>query len=166
MFSISSQNGYCGAHRAAFLDEMVKLVPKDIAEFGKRLDKISEISDGEMVMTFQDGSTATADAIIGCDGIKSRVRQLIIGEHHPSAYPTYTHKYAYRGLIPMEKAVEVVGEERAQNATLRVSSCPNCRLARQMLTVLPSDGPRRLYIDLSCQSRQHCQSCHLPYRRQ
>jgi salicylate hydroxylase len=73
-----------------------------------------------MVMNFLDGTTAEADCVIGCDGIKSRVRQILFGKDHPSARPVYTHKYAYRGLIPMEKAVVAVGEERAQNACMHV----------------------------------------------
>jgi salicylate hydroxylase len=72
-------------------------------------------------MSFADGTTASADAVIGCDGIKSRVRQLVVGLDHPSAHPTYSYKYAYRGMVPMEKAVEAVGEEKARNATMHVS---------------------------------------------
>jgi hypothetical protein len=33
----------------------------------------------------------------------------------------FNNKYAYRGLVPMEKAIEAVGEERAQNACMHVS---------------------------------------------
>ena len=119
-FTICNSLGQNGVHRAAFLDEMVKLVPKSIAKFGKRLDTITEGEDQKMVMKFLDGTTAEADCVIGCDGIKSRVRQILFGKDHPSARPVYTHKYAYRGLIPMEKAIAAVGEERAQNACMHV----------------------------------------------
>lgn len=121
-FTISNSLGQNGVHRAHFLDAMVKLMPKDIAKFGKRLSDISEASSGKLVMKFEDGSTAEADAIVGCDGIKSRVRQIMVGADHPSAKPSYTHKYAYRGLVPMEQAIEAVGEERAQNACMHVST--------------------------------------------
>lgn len=120
-FTITNSLGQNGVHRARFLDEMVKLIPEGIAKFGKRLDDITTKDDGKLLMKFLDGTTAEADVVVGCDGIKSRVRQLIVGVDHPSAYPTYTHKYAYRGLIPMEKAVEVLGEERAKNACMHVS---------------------------------------------
>lgn len=123
-FTISTSNGQAGVHRAHFLDAMIPLMPQDIAVFGKKLDDISETSGGRLVMHFHDGSTAEADAVIGTDGIKSRVRQLMFGEDHPCARPTYTHKYAYRGLVPMDKAVEAVGEERAQNACMHVSEAP------------------------------------------
>lgn len=50
--------------------------------------------------------------VIGCDGIRSRVRQLILGEDHPASHPGYTHKYAFRGLIPMEKAKAALGDDK------------------------------------------------------
>ena len=100
---------------------MVELLPAGIAQFGKRLQSIDETKNGLMEMTFTDGSTATADAILGCDGIKSRVRQIMFGENHPCAHPTYTHKYAYRALVPMEDAVAAMGEEKAMNSCMHVS---------------------------------------------
>lgn len=121
-FTISSNLGQNGVHRAHFLDEAVKLIPNQLARFGKRLQNISEDRNGRLVMHFDDGTVAEADAIIGCDGIKSRVRQTIVGPDHPSARPVYTHKYAFRGLIPMEDACAAVGEERAQNACMYVSA--------------------------------------------
>ncbi|KIX92833.1 uncharacterized protein Z520_11496 [Fonsecaea multimorphosa CBS 102226] len=120
-FSIKNSLGQNGVHRAHYLDEMVKLVPKGIARFGKRLVNITENeSTGRLVMDFEDGSTAEADAVIGCDGIKSRVRQIIVGKDHPSSKPSYTHKYAYRGLVQMEDAIKAVGEELAVNSCMHM----------------------------------------------
>ena len=53
--------------------------------------------------------------------IKSRTRGLVVGETSPAAKCGYSHKYAYRGLIPMERAIEALGEERAVNACMWVS---------------------------------------------
>jgi salicylate hydroxylase len=78
-FTILSEVGMNGVHRAAFLDEMVKLVEGEgIAQFGKRLEEIEEGSNGKLSMKFKDGTTAVADAVIGCDGIKSRVRHILV----------------------------------------------------------------------------------------
>ena len=120
-FSISNNLGQRGVHRANFLDELVKLVPHGTARFDKHLTGITEHADGRLVMTFRDGSTAQADAIIGCDGIKSRVREFLF----PASTPSYTHKYAYRGLIPMDKAIDAIGAEKAQNACMHVSADTN-----------------------------------------
>ncbi|PWY82488.1 salicylate hydroxylase [Aspergillus eucalypticola CBS 122712] len=120
-FTISNSLGQNGVHRAHFLDEMIKLVPKEISRFNKHLDDIHErISDGKLILKFADGSEDEADLVIGCDGIKSQVRQIIVGADHPSAKPSYTHKYAYRGLVPMDKAVEAIGEELASNSCMHM----------------------------------------------
>lgn len=121
-FTISNSLGQNGVHRASFLAELVKLLPDEIASFGKRLENITETGSGKLRMDFADGTSAEADAIIGCDGIKSRVRRAIVGDSHPSAVPAFTHKYAYRGLVPMGEAIKAIGEERAQNACMHVSN--------------------------------------------
>lgn len=121
-FTISNSIGQTGVHRAHFLDELIKLIPGDIARFNKRLEQIVERGgDGRLVMQFADGSEDETDLIIGCDGIKSRVRQILVGEDHPAANPSYTQKYAYRGLVPMDKAIEAIGEELASNSCMHVS---------------------------------------------
>ncbi|VUC32117.1 unnamed protein product [Clonostachys rosea] len=113
-FPISNSLGQRGVHRAEFLDQLVKLIPQHVARFNKVLTSITTAASGKLVMAFGDGTTAEADAIIGCDGIKSRVRQ----ELFPTCKPSYSHKYAYRGLIPMKQAIDAVGNENAQNACM------------------------------------------------
>ncbi|KIX01231.1 uncharacterized protein Z518_08956 [Rhinocladiella mackenziei CBS 650.93] len=125
-FSICNNLGQNAVHRARFLDEIVKLVPREISRFGKKLVNITESQNRRMVMYFEDGTTAEADAVIGCDGIKSRMRQLIVGPNHPSAQPVYTHKYAYRGLAPMNDVIAAIGEELSLNACMHLG--PNAHV--------------------------------------
>ncbi|KAI1623077.1 salicylate hydroxylase [Exophiala viscosa] len=120
LFTITNSIGQNGVHRARYLDEMVHLLPTEIARFGKRLKNIEQNDSGRLVMQFEDGTTAEADGVIGCDGIKSTVRQIIVGSDHPSAHPVYTYKYAYRALATMEQAIEAVGEEVAQNSCMHM----------------------------------------------
>ncbi|KAF6814543.1 salicylate 1-monooxygenase SalA [Colletotrichum plurivorum] len=112
--------GIRGCHRAHFLDKLLKLVPESITRFNKQLDRVEEPEGprGRLRMVFRDGSTAEADAVVGADGIKSHTRGIIVGHDHPSAKPVYTHKYCYRGLLPMEQAVEIIGRERAFGSNL------------------------------------------------
>lgn len=141
MFSIyKDEQGTDGCHRAHFLDECVKLLPTDIIHFGKSLDTVVEGEKG-LVLKFRDGSTATADAVIGCDGIKSRVRELILGEDNPQAKPTYTHVYAYRSLIPVDKAIEALGEETAMRQIMHVSKEQGTRTLE-----LTMRAPRRVQM--------------------
>ena len=94
LFDLTNSLGQNAVHRAHFLDELVKLVPDGSAEFGKRLESIDEdASNGRLKLAFHDGSSAEADAVIGCDGIKSRVRAILYGEDHPSTHPVYCLLY-------------------------------------------------------------------------
>ncbi|KAG5979472.1 hypothetical protein E4U43_006888, partial [Claviceps pusilla] len=120
VFSISSNLGQNAVHRARFLDELIKLLPEHVAHFGKRLDRYTQDGRGRLHLCFTDGSEYEADVLLACDGIKSKVRQLLFGAHHPCAHPSYTHKYAYRALVPMQDAIETLGEEKAQNAAMHM----------------------------------------------
>ncbi|KAF2229979.1 FAD/NAD(P)-binding domain-containing protein [Viridothelium virens] len=101
-------------HRAAFLDELVKLIPDGMCSFRKTLEDITEQSSSDPVtLHFSDGTTARADIVIGCDGVKSRTRTLLFGAE--KAAPQFTNQYAYRSLVPMELAVKAMGPLLAQN---------------------------------------------------
>lgn len=66
--------------------------------------------------------------VIGCDGINSKMRSLIFGLE--CARPTYTHKFAYRGLIPSEEVRRLLGQDKASGRYIHmgngahVLSCP------------------------------------------
>ncbi|KAH7104867.1 hypothetical protein BKA62DRAFT_816100 [Auriculariales sp. MPI-PUGE-AT-0066] len=85
-------------HRAHFLDELVKLLPNGIAHLGKLRRSTS--------------------AVVGSDGIKSRTRRIVLGEDNPAARARFSGKYAYRGLIPMQQAVDLLGDELARNSQM------------------------------------------------
>lgn len=106
-----------GVHRAHFLDELLKLIPESTSKLGKRLVDITSATDGsqDVVLHFADGTTAQHSAVVGCDGIKSKSREILLG---PGYKAVFSGKYAYRGLIPMDKAVKMLGEEVAQNAQM------------------------------------------------
>jgi salicylate hydroxylase len=114
---IAADIGQASVHRAHFLDELVKLIPEGVAKFGKRVQEVERKGE-KMQMTFCDGTTAYADAVVGCDGIKSRTRQIVLGEDHPAANAVYSGWYAYRGLIPMEKAALALGDDLARNSQI------------------------------------------------
>jgi salicylate hydroxylase len=120
MFNIYRTGRAQGCHRAHFLDECVKLIPKNVTHFRKQLDTVIDQGEKGLVLQFSDGSSATADAVVGCDGIRSRVRQLILGEDNPESYPQYSHAYAYRGLLPIDKAVEAMGKDTAMSRVIHV----------------------------------------------
>ncbi|KAI1088397.1 FAD/NAD(P)-binding domain-containing protein [Rostrohypoxylon terebratum] len=105
-------DAFKGGRRSDFLDEWSKLVSKDNVKYNKELKFLVHKDDGKVMLQFKDGSVEEADVVIGCDGIHSRVRRLILGDTNPASYACYTNKYCFRALAPMEKARAVLGAER------------------------------------------------------
>lgn len=101
-------------HRAHFIEELVKFLPKNVAEMKKRVVSIEQPAGEQVRIVFADGTDARADAVIGADGIRSACRAFVVGDD-PALQPHFTNAYAYRGLIPMDEAVAELGEEKARN---------------------------------------------------
>lgn len=112
-----------GLGRIALMEALVSLLPKSVRiVFDKKVREIfhhQDSSEGQVKISFADDTEAFADAVVGCDGIHSICRSLVIGDNHESFRPTYTGRYGFRAIIPMDQAVEAVGPE-AQNRRLIV----------------------------------------------
>ncbi|KUJ19371.1 FAD/NAD(P)-binding domain-containing protein, partial [Mollisia scopiformis] len=111
---IETKGGFvhCGASRSQFLDEIVALIPKSVkTEFRKKVvDVYEDEGSGKMKVKFHDGMEIEADGVVGCDGIRSACRKIMLGSGDESANAVYSGKYAYRKVVDMEKAVEVAGK--------------------------------------------------------
>jgi salicylate hydroxylase len=95
---------YGSASRSKFLGRLVEMLPGDVVVDVEALE-------GEGVrMRFEDGSEAWADAVVGCDGIRSRCRRLLLGDDDLGADAVYSGKYAYRKVLSMKTAIAAVGE--------------------------------------------------------
>ncbi|KAI0449834.1 hypothetical protein F5B21DRAFT_28658 [Xylaria acuta] len=108
-------DAFQGGRRSEFLEAWSTLIPSAKAKFGKEIESVLQRDDGKVTLKFRDGGLDEADIVIGCDGIRSRVRQLMFGEANPASYPRYTTKFCFRALIPMDKAREVLGKTRTLN---------------------------------------------------
>lgn len=105
-------------HRAHFLDIFIDRLPKYAANLGKRLQRYSQVETGPIKLTFTDGSKATCDVLVGCDGIKSVVRRLMCQEMAEKGQPemlkyiepVWTGEVTYRALIPASRLPEKNGE--------------------------------------------------------
>jgi salicylate hydroxylase len=101
--------------RASFLLEMVKLLPEGCVTFGKTLREVEE-TNGHAILRFADGTSTDADVVVGCDGIRSKVRESLLGKDHEAGKPVFVGVYLYRGVVKMESAIAAVGEYFAQNS--------------------------------------------------
>lgn len=113
----AGDTGCSTIRRSHFLDEMVALVPSENVTFRKKVVEVEELADG-VRLHFADGGTADASGAVGCDGVKSKLRQIVLGAEDAAAHPVFAGTYAYRGLIPMEKAVALLGDELARNGVM------------------------------------------------
>ncbi|KAL4945595.1 hypothetical protein BDV06DRAFT_219131 [Aspergillus oleicola] len=120
----AGERGFEGCHRAEFLGGVLKHLEgygssDGVVKFERRIESYAlpdeEDRDGKVKLIFSDGSTAEADVVIGCDGIKSSIRAHLFGRTNPISHPGYTHKIAYRGLIPMPLAKCKLGTYLATN---------------------------------------------------
>ncbi len=117
-------------HRAHFVDALVEHLPNDIAHFGKRLTSYSQSGQsGPIALQFADGSSASCDILVGCDGIKSAVRHSMmekkvaegLPEFSKYAEPVWTGTIAYRVLVPVDRLPSFVLEKPALKKPLLVS---------------------------------------------
>ena len=144
MLMMSSSVGTAGFHRAQLLDVLAAHLDEKCVttHFSKRLTTYSqpEGANSPVQMTFTDGSTATADILIGCDGIKSAVRRTMLelaaskfevtgvaedralaGRLRDSIEPIWSGWSAYRGVVPREKIESVHPHTRALSRPVVVS---------------------------------------------
>jgi salicylate hydroxylase len=77
------------------------------------------VSKGDAILQFADGTTAQHNAVFGCDGIKSRVRHVALGKSESTA-AVFSGKYAYRGLVPMDKAIEILDEDEPKTPQMHL----------------------------------------------
>ncbi|KAJ4392795.1 hypothetical protein N0V85_006827 [Neurospora sp. IMI 360204] len=119
------EDGFLGCKRSEVLEEWGKLVPPSKIQFNKTVETVLEQRDkgynsdagGKILLMFTDGTFASVDLVIGCDGVRSRLRQHVQSHLDPSsiqhvAKESYTHKFCYRALVPMSRAVQAVGQYR------------------------------------------------------
>ena len=140
-------------HRAEMVDVLVRNLPASCTvHTSKRLVKYTD-SGMSYTLHFADGTKATADVIIGADGIKSKTRAAMYDYAHQrecakktsarreecercgKATPKWTGTIAYRYLIPAEKLREIAPRHHALECVSPLSV---------------SDDP--LFVDVSCES--------------
>ena len=88
-----------GIHRADLLALLSGQLPPGTVNTGHRAVGVSR-DDKAVTVTFANGATATADVVIGADGIHSVVQGFVVAP----AEPVFSGVVAYRGLIPRPDA--------------------------------------------------------------
>jgi len=86
---------YLLLHRGDLHAAILSAVPADSIRFNKKLSDIDRGGAG-ITLRFADGSRATVDAVVGADGVHSRVREILLGPERP----TFTGRVAHRTVFP------------------------------------------------------------------
>jgi len=78
---------------------LVKHVRPEVIRYGKKLERTEDLGEAGVRLYFVDGSSETADLVVGADGICSVVRD--------GAWPTYPLKFTgttiWRALLPRDE---------------------------------------------------------------
>ena len=86
---------YLCMHRADLHDALASAVPSEIVHLDKKLTGLDQ-KGGQVTLHFTDGSSATADAVVGADGVHSTVRDIVVGPDEP----IHKGRIAYRAVFP------------------------------------------------------------------
>ena len=92
-FAMAGQN--VGIHRADLLALLAGQLPPGTVRTGHRCTGFRQ-DEASATVGFADGSTATADVVIGADGIHSVLQGFVVAP----AEPVFSGVVAYRGLVP------------------------------------------------------------------
>lgn len=110
---------FWGCVRSQFLLGMAALLPENSVKFGKELQDYEEDEKtGKVTIRFKDGTTTIVDALLGCDGIHSTTRKVLLGADHPASKPAYSQISAYRTMMPLDVGVAALGEKVAKGGCM------------------------------------------------
>ena len=73
---------YLLMHRGDLHAALASVVPPEAIHMGKQLTGLDQTPSG-VVLRFADGSGEEADAVIGADGVHSKVRELLLATPEP-----------------------------------------------------------------------------------
>jgi 6-hydroxynicotinate 3-monooxygenase len=89
---------YVHVHRGDLHAVLERAVTRGTIAFNYALTDLQE-TNGAMRLVFGNGAAAEADIVIGADGIRSRVRELLLGPEPP----TFVGAVAHRAIFPAER---------------------------------------------------------------
>ncbi|EMD35773.1 hypothetical protein CERSUDRAFT_95996 [Gelatoporia subvermispora B] len=122
--------GVISFHRVDLQSALCKNLPSSVrVHFSKRLSSYIQSDTDGIEIHFQDDSIANCDVLVGCDGIRSTVRSIMLnalaadmekaGQHVEAAAalsgvkPQWTGTVFYRSLIPRDAFVREFPNHRA-----------------------------------------------------
>jgi salicylate hydroxylase len=77
-------------------------LPENVLQLGKPIERVDQDGHGVTLLA-ADGEFLRADVAIAADGIRSRIRQQLVGADEP----VFSGTVVYRGVVPHESAIDL-----------------------------------------------------------
>jgi len=116
--------------RSVLVEKLAAELPEGVIRFGHRIIDVKEPVEGSgnpVVVTFADGRTAEADALIGADGHRSFVREHLFGE----SPATFTGWATWHGTTKLSGGL--ISPHRVRTLTGKAGLCVMHPLGEDML---------------------------------
>lgn len=93
-------------HRGDFIEALTGALPEGMLHLGHRLERVEDLG-GRASLRFANGTTATADLVIGADGINSVVRKELFSDSDP----VFAGEHAYRAVVDIDPSRGMVVDD-------------------------------------------------------
>ncbi|HEY2532076.1 MAG TPA: FAD-dependent monooxygenase [Xanthobacteraceae bacterium] len=102
VFDTASEERYGGPylniHRGDLHAVLERVVTPGTISFNRRLIDLKQVGD-TIRLVFDNGTTTEADVVVGADGIRSKVREFLLGTEPPR----FVGAIAYRAIFPTQR---------------------------------------------------------------
>jgi 2-polyprenyl-6-methoxyphenol hydroxylase-like FAD-dependent oxidoreductase len=88
---------------------LLEALPAGTVQWGRKLASVAALGDGRHALTFIDGSTASADLLVGADGAWSKVRPLLSQAKPEYVGTTFIETYLSDADVRHPASAEAVG---------------------------------------------------------
>ncbi|MBV8904432.1 MAG: FAD-dependent monooxygenase, partial [Acidobacteriia bacterium] len=96
---------YLLMHRGDLHAALLSAMPRNLLLFSKLLVGLDRMPD-RVILRFADGSRAAADAVVGADGVHSKVREVLLGPERPRFIGRVAHRTVFPSSLMRDYLVE------------------------------------------------------------
>ncbi|SCV45840.1 related to salicylate 1-monooxygenase [Fusarium fujikuroi] len=119
-------------HRAHLHQALLENLPEGIVHLGKTTVDVKADPDEGATLYFEDGTTATADIVIGADGLRSKVRKTFVPEHELH----WTGWVAFRAVFDAERLKDLEYPEDAAHWAGHETTFFHSHLGKGLFTIV------------------------------